>query len=433
MTTFDQILPQVADVLRRYADRLPSIGPMIVNRDLNGRVRLVVNESAHENGIAKEGLDSIAKSLCEKIAPHAFSPEDTVLFEEDIEVLRHGVPCFSLAGFESIHVVDRLAVETDWANIAPESKGVTRIVFFSIKGGVGRSTALAASAWALAETGKRVLVLDLDLESPGLSSALLPEERRPVYGIADWLVEDLVDNGDAILPDLIATSTISHDGEIYIVPAHGKDPGEYVAKLGRVWMAKTGNDGSREPWSRRLSRLIDALEVRINPDVILIDSRAGIDEVAASCITDLGAALILLFAVDGDQTWSGYKILLQYWNRAGKAVEIRERLQVVGAMIPDDEGRAEYFGRLREQAWKLISDELYDEVPAGESTAELFSFDETDESAPHYPCPIRWSRGFAAIRSLHGRLAEIDPQEVKNIFGPLIEGLEIAIQRQKHE
>lgn len=69
----------------------------------------------------------------------------------------------------------------------------------SIKGGgVGRSTAVAVTAWRLAQAGKRVLVLDLDLESPGLSSALLPAERLPMYGITDWLVEDLVNNGELI-------------------------------------------------------------------------------------------------------------------------------------------------------------------------------------------------------------------------------------------
>ena len=32
---------------------------------------------------------------------------------------------------------------------------------------------------------------------------------------------------------MTATSLLSHDGEIYVVPAHGMDPGEYVSKLGR--------------------------------------------------------------------------------------------------------------------------------------------------------------------------------------------------------
>ena len=36
MTTFDQILPRVAEVLRDYAEMIPTIGPILINRDLNG-------------------------------------------------------------------------------------------------------------------------------------------------------------------------------------------------------------------------------------------------------------------------------------------------------------------------------------------------------------------------------------------------------------
>lgn len=423
MTTFDQILPRVTEVLRAHAAALPAIGRLFVNRDLNGRVRLVVNASAQADAVAMQALDAIARGLQEQLGPHAFPAESAVLFEDDMDSVCAGATSFPLEGIEDVQVIDRLATEGNWAAIAPESTGAPRIVFFSIKGGVGRSTALAASAWALAQAGQRVLVLDLDLESPGLSSALLPEERRPTYGIADWLVEDLVDNGEAVFEALIATSTLSHDGEIYVIPAHGRDPGEYVAKLGRVWMPKVSDDGTRETWSQRLSRLIDALEARWQPDVILIDSRAGIDEVASACVTSLGAQLVLLFAIDGDQTWTGYRVLFQHWLRAGVAQDIRNRLQLVGAMIPDDEGRASYFDALRESAWSAFVEALYDEVPAGESTAGHFSFDEMDESAPHYPWPIRWNRGFAALRSLHTRLQGIDMDEVRAVFGPLIDGL----------
>lgn len=434
MTTFDQILPHVSEVLHAHKAGLAAIGEIVINRDLNGRVRLIVPEEMRKDEAALQTIQSIAANLVGRLGPHAFPADRAVFFEEDMAAARAGAPTFPLEGFANVNVVDRLATEGDWTSISPQSEGAPRIVFFSIKGGVGRSTALAASAWALAQMGKRVLVLDLDLESPGLSSALLPEERRPTYGTADWLVEDLVDNGDAVFGDLIATSTLSHDGEIYVVPAHGKVPGEYVAKLGRVWMAKSREDGGKESWSRRLVRFIDALEARLRPDVILIDSRAGIDEVAASCVTDLGAVLILLFAVDGEQTWSGYRILFRHWNRADKAPDIRDRLQLVGAMIPDDEGRAAYLEGLRERAWSTFAEELYDEVPAGESTAERFSFEEADESAPHYPWPIRWNRGFAALRSLHARLEGIDAEEVRTVFGHLIEGLGTIVsqERQNH-
>lgn len=427
MTTFDQILPQVGAVLEPHAVSLASVDRIIINRDLNGRVRLIVPKQARADSATSAVIASVADELAHRLGAHAFSAERAILYEDDLESLVRDRPCTPLEPFKNVCIVDRLATEGDWASIAPVAQGTPRVVFFSIKGGVGRSTALAASAWALAQAGKRVLVLDLDLESPGLSSALLPDERRSKFGIADWLVEDLVDNGDAVLDDLIATSTLAHDGEIYVVPAHGRDPGEYVAKLGRVWMSKIAPDGSRESWSQRLLRLIDALEARLRPDVILIDSRAGIDEVASSCVTDLGAALVLLFAIDGDQTWTGYRLLFRHWRKAGVARAIRERLQLVGALVPDDERRVAYFAGLRERAWDAFAEDLYDAIPPGEVGDDSWNFEESDAGAPHYPWAIRWNRGFAALLSLHTRFEAVDAGEVDAVFGPLIGGLQSAL------
>lgn len=419
MTTFDKTLPIICEVLNHYRDQLAVLGKLLINRDLNGRIRLIVNNEIEESQEATDLLRSIAENLFDRLGKHAYSVEQAVFFESDLNFASHGSAKFLLPGFENVWVLDRLATETDWTHIIPESETVPRVVFFSIKGGVGRSTALAATAWALAQSGKRVLVVDLDLESPGLSSNLLPEDRRPAYGVTDWLVEDLVDNGASVFEDMIATSTLSRDGDIYVVPAHGRDPGEYISKLGRVWMGKRGSDGKVETWSERLMRLLERLEAKIKPDVVLIDSRAGIDEIAASSVVQLGASLVLLFAIDGSQTWTGYQILFQHWNRSGNAGDIRTRLQFVGAMIPNDERRIDYFGSLQEQAWTVFS-ELYDEVPAGEPVSELFNYDETDESAPHYPWPIKWHSSFATVQSLHMRLDQVDPDAVQLIFGDLI-------------
>src|ERR1700759_1586101 len=42
------------------------------------------------------------------------------------------------------------------------------VTFYSYKGGTGRTMAVANTAWLLASNGLRVLVIDWDLESPGL-------------------------------------------------------------------------------------------------------------------------------------------------------------------------------------------------------------------------------------------------------------------------
>ncbi|MFQ2762671.1 ParA family protein [Aeromonas caviae] len=439
MTTFDQILPITIEVLATHSDKIGQLEWLVINRDLNGRVRFIAPEQTRENETQRVNLETVYQALRESLASHAHATGSGILYETNRELACQGASHFILSGFHNVWVVDRLATEANWAHIAPETEGIPRIVFFSIKGGVGRSTALAATAWHLAQEGKRVLVLDLDLESPGLSSALLPSERQPMYGITDWLVEDLVDNGDAIFDSMVATSNLSHDGEIHVVPAHGATHGEYIAKLGRVWMPKIHANGTREIWSARLIRLLEALEARIQPDVVLIDSRSGIDEIASACITDMGAALILLFALEGEQTWNGYRMLFEQWQLAHVAEKIRERLKVVGAIVPELDP-VTYLEGLRESAYGIFADTLYDEIapaspeaigPASDGDGmwrvdelvEGWSFDEADDGAPHYPWAVNWHRSFAGLRSLQGRLATIGVNEVQSVFGQLIDGL----------
>lgn len=439
MTTFDQILPCVTEVLNAHQGTVALLDWLLINRDLNGRVRLIVPETIETEEAIRSQMGVLAKRLAERLGPHAYPAKAAILYEVSRELASQGATSHPLEGFSHVWLVDRLASEGNWAQIAPETQGLRRVVFFSIKGGVGRSTALAATAWTLAQAGKRVLVLDLDLESPGLSSSLLPPERQPTFGITDWLVEDLVDNADEVFESMIATSDLSHDGEIYVAPAHGADPGEYVSKLGRVWMPKARPDGSLECWSSRLQRLLIKLETHVKPDVVLIDSRAGIDEVASTCVTDLGANLVLLFALEGSQTWNGYRVLFEHWRRARVAVDMRERLKVIAALVPEID-RVAYLQGLREHAYEIFVDSLYDEIappstdaigPAPDNNrrwqvnqiVEGWNFDEADEGAPHYPWPVHWHRSFAGLRSLQGRLAVIDAQEVKAIFGPLIDGI----------
>lgn len=444
MITFDQIVPLTLEVLDLHQNTVRQLEWLIINRDLNGRVCLIVPEETRKNEILQTEIKNLYRTLSENLVPHAYPIERGILYETSLLDACQGASHYALSGFDTVWLVDRLATEANWARIAPEVEGVPRIVFFSIKGGVGRSTALAATAWHLAQAGKRVLVLDLDLESPGLSSALLPSALQPKYGITDWLVEDLVNNGDIIFDSMVAASNLSHDGEIHVVPAHGAEHGEYIAKLGRVWMPKTLSNGIRETWSFRLVRLLQNLEERIQPDIVLIDSRSGIDEISSACIIDIGATLILLFALEGNQTWDGHRMLFEQWQRANVAESIRERLQVVGAIVPELD-RIDYLTNLREHSYEVFVETLYDEIApvklgvgraldgtwkVGELN-EGWSFDEADPGAPHHPWAVNWHRSFAGLRSLQGRLAVIDAQEVQSVFGSLIEGITSIMNAEK--
>ena len=67
------------------------------------------------------------------------------------------------------------------------------ITFYSYKGGTGRSMALANVAWILASNGKRVLVVDWDLESPGLHHYFYPflvdQDLTSSDGVIDMVID----------------------------------------------------------------------------------------------------------------------------------------------------------------------------------------------------------------------------------------------------
>lgn len=452
MTTFDDVLPSLAQLLQqRWSDVEPHL-PLFINCDLNGRTRIIL-DARHEPDEGDDcpvALQRLAVSIHEHLIPHtAATPEKIWLFGNDLDVVRSLPQTFPLKDstgqdIPEVFVVDRLASEATWSRIVREPQqgngGIPRVVFYAMKGGVGRSTAVAACAFALAQDGLRVLVLDLDLESPGLSASLLPPDRQPAFGITDWLVEDLVNNGDAVSSDLSALSPVSSasGGEIRVVPAHGSNPGEYLSKLGRIWMPKFVDGGRRQAWSERLERLLRDLEREHQPQVVLIDSRAGIDEIASACVTDLGASRIFLFALDSHQTWSAYRLLFKHWQQHGAAEQIRDCLQTVGAMIPTWHDKShDAANALRENAYGLFLDTLYDEEPApthdpgdisrNDTGSSSFSFDLNDATAPHSPRCIPWDQNFAAIGSFYDRFDGIDARLVEIAYGELIADLQTLL------
>ena len=55
---------------------------------------------------------------------------------------------------------------------------MTRVVtFYSYKGGVGRTMALVNTAYVLARSGFRVLMVDFDLEAPGMTHFFVDQIR----------------------------------------------------------------------------------------------------------------------------------------------------------------------------------------------------------------------------------------------------------------
>src|SRR5262245_52185610 len=63
------------------------------------------------------------------------------------------------------------------------------ITFYSYKGGTGRSMLLANTAWLLANAGHNVLMVDWDLEAPGLHRYMSPFLTDPQVSDSNGLID----------------------------------------------------------------------------------------------------------------------------------------------------------------------------------------------------------------------------------------------------
>lgn len=347
---FDDGLPKLIEVLKDYFEPEDMYSGVVV-RDIVGRLSFVSSRK-----IATRTAAQITKKLGEKLG--AYARPDRVfasLGDFGVEVLLKDEAAMAVrvAGYD-LRLVDRRLVGADWLR-APKPKALppARFVFASLKGGVGRSTALTICAAHLAERGKRVLAIDLDMEAPGLGSLLLNDQTLPEFGVIDALVESGLGPLDvAFLADLVGPSSLSgNQGRIDVMPAFGRrsliNPGDILSKISRAYTDQVNNEGQVATILDQISKLIDEFAKPARYDAILIDARAGLHETTATAILGLGAE-VFLFGLDEPQTFQGYSALLAHLSRFSKSPnspppEWLERISMVQGKAPLDAGLREGF------------------------------------------------------------------------------------------
>ena len=164
--------------------------------------------------------------------------------------------------------------------------------FYSFKGGVGRTMALVNAAVTLALRGRRVLVVDFDVEAPGLDTFDVLRTREKVPGVIDFVARYL-DSGQA--PDVTdyvsACPEIGDEGgQLWIMPSGKTD--SYAANFNQVDWADLYDrrDGYllfedlKEQWNQVL-----------RPDYVLIDSRTGHTDTCGICTRQLPNSVVVLF------------------------------------------------------------------------------------------------------------------------------------------
>jgi hypothetical protein len=410
MLRFDDALVRATAIVKEHRPSLVDAGRMRLVRDLFGRSRLAVERRV-------EQLDAVDAALAAALGTY-FAGASLVAEEMVAPQFVFGVDVGELLLIDDVEVLERVIVGADWTrgplpNALPRPQ---RATLYGLKGGVGRSTAIVAWSQHLATLGERVLVIDLDLESPGVSSSLLPPNSTS-FGVVDWLVEDAVGQADdELLRLMVASSPLGgggDEGDVLVVPCGGSTDERYLAKLSRAYLEVPSPLGPR-PLASRIATLVDELERTVKPTVVLLDSRAGLHDLAGIATTRLGA-LTFLFAMDTPQTWAGYRTLLSGWgSRPRVAREVRERLRIVAAQVPET-NRGPYLERLRLAAYDAF-EPLYDgPPPTGEAErADAFNPDIQATDAPHAPLPIYWSGEFQSWDPLAG---EVTNDQLRAAFG----------------
>jgi hypothetical protein len=427
-TRYDDALPEFAALVRNALGEDAPLDNFFL-RDSAGRLTFVLTEK-----IDDEKKKVLIKSTA-KLKPYIDSLEGAVAYPDelldpfltrpDIGVFEHlEHPAYT--GF--VRLVERRIIGQDWLEEPQDPiKGVPPVVVFaSHKGGVGRSTALAVSAIALAERGLDTLIVDLDLEAPGIGDIFLKPEDAPQYGTLDYFVETTFgDVDDSFLEQMIAVSALTQGrGRVHICPAVGvtgdNNPQNVLGKIARAYLEGPGGDDTSASFLYRTRDLIRRLSGRTRYDVIFVDARAGLNEATAAAVLGLGAE-ILLFGVDTPQTFSGYRYFLSYLQRFRPAESTpddwRFRLRMVHAKASADLKMQADF---RTRTFELFADTLYDEEKGVEETS--FNFDYDDSSAPHYAWPILDDSNYSEFKPLQ-RPDQLSKTMYDRTFGPFTKAL----------
>ena len=310
------------------------------------------------------------------------------------------------AGQNQVFTLDRRYSKEGWFSTDVEAVwGVGGqmppiVSFYSYKGGVGRTTALAALAIQFARAGKRVLVMDFDLEAPGIGSVFSAGTAAPESGVLDFLLEHPVVGNEFDPAEMLYSfnkPALIKDGEPIFVAAAGTVDEWYLEKLGRL--NYHGLFESLTPArDSALKILLHKLRAQARPDLILIDSRAGLHDLGGLTLCGL-AHWHVLFGLDSEQSWLGLRVAIA---RLGKEQILGGKPQrdcvVVQSMVPPQEGKEESVERFRQQAFDVFRAEYYND-PA-DINAEWPLPDAKATEEPHFSVPLIHDNRVMGYRSL---------------------------------
>lgn len=220
--------------------------------------------------------------------------------------------------------------------------------FYSFKGGVGRTFALVNVATALARSGRKVLLVDFDLEAPGLQTFDELKPSQPSKGIVEFVFDYMATGNTADVRDYVyeTADVAANGGRLWVMPA-GTGDCNYRKQLSAIhWQTiYAEHDGYL---------MIEDLKAQwqdsFAPDYVLIDSRTGHTDVEGICTRQLPDAVVLLF-FPNEQNLAGLKEVVNDIrsdrSREGKLPKLHFVLSNVPELDDEDDVLKESLQRFR--------------------------------------------------------------------------------------
>ena len=176
----------------------------------------------------------------------------------------------------------------------------------SFRGGTGKSNTTANLAAILAQQGRRVGVIDTDIQSPGIHVILGVAGDEVKASLNDFLWHDMPIR--EVAEDVTSRLDPDLPGRVYLIPS-SMQPGEIARVLREGYDAQRLTAGFRD------------LVTDLNLDVLLIDTHPGLNEETLLSVV-ISHALVIVMRPDR-----------QDYEGTGITVRIAQELQVPEVVI----------------------------------------------------------------------------------------------------
>ena len=243
---------------------------------------------------------------------------------------------------------------------------------------MGGTTAMVGVGLLLAQEGKHVVLVNTDIEAPGLSSLFFPENAIN-RGTLDCFLENRIGAAGKI-----SDYTLSYDvntvvdqasGSLTVIPA-GRVDENYLSKLARIDFQGYQPNSLSESLK---SLLEDIDKAYPDTDYILLDARAGFHDLGGVTLGRIPHGDVL-FGSHSDPSWSGIQQAVRYAGRV-QGEEDEKMFLIMAASMSESRFSERYSGYL--ESFLRRSYEVFLECYYGSSPPSLMA-----QGDAHYPVTI---------------------------------------------